>query len=140
MQNCDSHALSLPLQDEIAAAEEEQRRVLRELDEEIAQLQVRQSEAVRESTMRIRGVTDLTHDKRHLEKELDSAHRKMSQPGSARRKQDEESEVERLEQLSQLQQQEVDKLKMEIYKLTRKGGHVLPPSKQAVVERLPPLL
>lgn len=120
--------------------EEEQRRLLKELDDEINELQARNAEIVRESTVRLKGVTDLTHDKRHLEKELDTAHRKMSNPGSAKKKQEEDAEIQRLSQLTQLQQQEIEKLRLEIYKLTRKGGHVLPPSKQSAVEKLPPLL
>ena len=96
------------------------------------------NEKLRTNTQSINGMVKLKDDRAFYDKELGEAQADVAVDSSFRNAQEAE-EKKRLLQLSDLQTQEIQKLRDEIGRLSRKGGHVLPPSKASAVPTLPPI-
>ncbi|XP_028405556.1 cilia- and flagella-associated protein 44-like [Dendronephthya gigantea] len=85
------------------------------------------TQRTRENTGRLNTSTLLYQEREELEQKLDGKQKSLGAEYSGNRKTD-LRERHRLVQLVQLQAQEIDGLKDEITVLSRKGGHILPPS------------
>lgn len=79
------------------------------------------------NTQRLNEMVDILTETKKLENALDSKQASLGQELSGSSKKDIE-ERQRLHTLVQLQAQEVEALKAEIAILSRKGGHILPPT------------
>ncbi|XP_071957578.1 cilia- and flagella-associated protein 44-like isoform X2 [Antedon mediterranea] len=100
---------------------------LQKWQEKIESKKDRITELTRENTEAIRHLTMLLGENKGLEKALDSRQKTLGGEFQGSRKADLE-EKQRLIQLVQLQAQEIEALKEEISLLSRKGGHILPPT------------
>jgi len=127
------------LKDELSAFDAECRRELAALDQQLVDAKQRMTRTLRDNSMRLAALADLSHDKRSLERQLDDAQRLVSAGASRRKEREADEELENLRRLGGMQAAQLDQLRDQIARLSRKTGHVLPPSKQGVVERLPPL-
>lgn len=126
-------------QEEMRAYDAASRRELTALDREIELAREALTRALNENSAKLADLTDFTQDKRTLERQLDGAQRLVSAGRSAARSRDAEEELNSLRQLANLQQTQMSQLRDQIARLSRKSGHVLPPSKQSVVAPLPPI-
>jgi hypothetical protein len=72
-------------------------------------------------------MVDILNETNRLEKKLDAKQSSLGEELAATTKKDIE-ERKRLHTLVQLQAQEIEALKAEISILSRKGGHILPPT------------
>ncbi|XP_077985504.1 cilia- and flagella-associated protein 44-like isoform X2 [Glandiceps talaboti] len=107
---------------EFAHAEE-----LLKLQEKIEAKKARITALTRDNTDKIEQLTLLLGESKELETQLDSRQKNLGGEFQGVRKAD-IRERHRLIQLVQLQAQEIDALKEEIGLLSRKGGHILPPT------------
>ncbi|XP_070551975.1 cilia- and flagella-associated protein 44-like isoform X2 [Ptychodera flava] len=107
---------------EYAHAEE-----LRKIEDKIALKKERITELTRDNTEKLEQLTLLLGENKELETQLDSRQKNLGGEFQGARKAD-MRERQRLIQLVQLQAQEIDALKEEIGLLSRKGGHILPPT------------
>lgn len=128
------------------------RQEISRLDESLLEARAALTQTLRANSGMLAQLADLSSDKRTLERNLDSAHRLVA-GGSARGRgagsstrargpqadAEAEEELAGLRRLAGLQQTQVAQLREQIARLSRKTGHVLPPSKHAAVEPLPPL-
>ena len=117
----------------------ENRSEIKALDKEIERARMEQTAALRANSEALASLADLKHDKRALESQLDGATRLVSAGRKAMKDREAEAELESLRQLAAMQQAQLTQLRDQIMRLSRKTGHVLPPSKQGQVERLPPI-
>ena len=111
---------------------------IKEMDEQVLLAKQELNEKLRTNTQSINGMVKLKDDRAFYDKELGEAQADVAVDSSFRNAQEAE-EKKRLLQLSDLQTQEIQKLRDEIGRLSRKGGHVLPPSKASAVPTLPPI-
>ncbi|XP_077861599.1 cilia- and flagella-associated protein 44-like [Saccoglossus kowalevskii] len=107
---------------EYAHAEE-----LRKLEDKIAHKKDKITNLTHDNTDKIEQLTLLLGENKELEGLLDSRQKNLGGEFQGVRKAD-VRERQRLIQLVQLQAQEIDALKEEIGLLSRKGGHILPPT------------
>ena len=112
------------------------------LQREIEALQKQLTEVLKENTRRLDTKLELMKQQRDLEDGLNARQKQMGilftgQKGAERQ------ERERLLRLVSLQSHEIETLKEEINILSRKGGHILPPSQApnqpSVLSPLPPI-
>ncbi|XP_066534174.1 cilia- and flagella-associated protein 44 isoform X2 [Hoplias malabaricus] len=96
----------------------------------VAEARLALTEVTRENTKRLQRLNSLLMQQKLLEDKI-KARQRMFQG----RHQSDEKERQRLQNLIQSQAEEMEALKQEISALSRKGGHVLPPSHT----RLPPI-
>jgi len=115
------------LKEKLRLQEKESAKEISEWDKKIDALQSKLTGLIRENTRRMDTYTTLLQERKHLEQKLDSRQKDLGSEFHGSRKADLE-ERQRLVQLVQLQAQEIDALKNEIQVLTRKGGHILPPT------------
>lgn len=101
--------------------------------------------ANRENTQRLADVADLSQEDRKLRHSLDRNQRRLG-ASSARKRQADTAEQQRLLAICQDQAAQIEDLKYEVSMLSRKGEHVPPPGPGASLrqsgrdtERLPPL-
>lgn len=127
------------LKDKQLAQQREHELALAEMDKEIEAAQLELTERTRQNTAMLEAVAAFEKDKRQLEKSLNASQRKVAMASSVAQ-QSEESR-RRLEAIGEAQAAEASRLRYEIHRLTRKAGHVLPPSpgRPTSVEKLPPL-
>ncbi|KAM6977661.1 cilia- and flagella-associated protein 44 [Aplochiton taeniatus] len=92
------------------------------------------TEVTRHHTKRLLVMNDFLEQKKEMEDKLNTRQKKMGAQFHGRRRADEE-EQRRLQELVESQAQEAEALRKEIFLLSRKGGHMLPPSQPP----LPPL-
>ncbi|XP_033641081.1 cilia- and flagella-associated protein 44-like isoform X3 [Asterias rubens] len=110
---------------------------LQKWESKIDAKKARITELIEDNTMRLQQLTMLVGDNKNLEKTLDARQTNLTEgPRSGgeftgSRKADLE-ERGRLIQLVQLQAQEIEALKEEISLLSRKGGHILPPTQPPI--------
>ena len=112
---------------------------LQALDQQLQEAKQTMTRTLRDNSARLAALADLSHDKRSLERQLDDAQRLVSAGKSRKKEREAEDELENLRRLAGMQAAQLDQLREQIARLSRKSGHVLPPSKQGTVERLPPL-
>ncbi|XP_071842731.1 cilia- and flagella-associated protein 44-like isoform X2 [Apostichopus japonicus] len=121
------------LKEKIRIGEIDNAKDLQKMDDKIDGKKGRITELIEENTHRLQLMTMKLGEKKELEKALDARQTSLmylSEVGGeyqGSRKAD-TVERKRLIQLVQLQAQEIDALKDEIGLLSRKGGHILPPS------------
>eukprot|EP00055_Hartaetosiga_balthica_P018003 m.126721 g.126721 ORF g.126721 m.126721 type:complete len:2101 (-) comp9436_c0_seq1:2135-8437(-) len=126
---------------------EQEGEVQLELDEEvnsmsatIKRLKQENIALMRDNTSLMADLSDLLDDKNELEVQLNTG-AKLMRKKSATLSQTVRGhdETMQLKEMAQAQKQQIDSLRMELYKLSRKGGHVAPPAKQSTVPTLPPI-
>ena len=127
------------LKDELGGYDAECRREIAALDQQLQEAKQTMTRTLRDNSARLAALADLSHDKRSLERQLDDAQRLVSAGKSRKKEREAEDELENLRRLAGMQAAQLDQLREQIARLSRKSGHVLPPSKQGTVERLPPL-
>ncbi|XP_022090775.1 cilia- and flagella-associated protein 44-like isoform X2 [Acanthaster planci] len=104
---------------------------LQKWDSKIEAKKARITELIEENTLRLQQLTMLVGENKNLEKALDARQTNLGGEFQGSRKADLE-ERGRLIQLVQLQAQEIEALKEEISLLSRKGGHILPPTQPPI--------
>eukprot|EP00054_Salpingoeca_dolichothecata_P028412 m.215633 g.215633 ORF g.215633 m.215633 type:complete len:1145 (+) comp26213_c1_seq1:4271-7705(+) len=114
-----------------------QRKELLQLDKKVRKLKEELMDHTRENTRRLADKTDLTHDKRHLDRALDKA-TKTLKADSAKQRGAELKELHKMRELISMQQSAIGELKEELARLSMKGGRVVPPG-QGQQDRLPPV-
>uniref|UniRef100_A0A4W6E917 Uncharacterized protein n=1 Tax=Lates calcarifer TaxID=8187 RepID=A0A4W6E917_LATCA len=87
------------------------------------------------NTERLLSVTNLFDQKKELDHKLNARQKKMGRQFQDYRRRMDQEEIRRLQALVKTQSQQAEALRREIGLLSRKGGHVLPPS----YAPLPPL-
>ena len=93
-------------------------------------------EATRTNTRLLNDTSDLTHDKKMLDRSLNEA---LAVPADrAAEQRTSEQEQKQLVQLVRMQASEIESLRAEIMRLMRKDGHIVPPPPKPS-ERLPPV-
>ncbi|XP_063689302.1 cilia- and flagella-associated protein 44-like isoform X20 [Bolinopsis microptera] len=137
LENISTNRIAEELKETIAKKDVKYSRKLNEWDVQINQAKQRLLTATRDHTSHLDILNELTKDKQDLESVLDSKQKNLGGEYSGQRKAD-LKERQRLLQLVQLQAQEIDALKDEIGILSRKDGHILPPT-QTAVPPLPPI-
>ncbi|XP_038057956.1 cilia- and flagella-associated protein 44-like isoform X2 [Patiria miniata] len=100
-------------------------------DSKIEAKKARITELIEENTLRLQQLTMLVGENKNLEKALDARQTNLGGEFQGSRRADLE-ERGRLIQLVQLQAQEIEALKEEISLLSRKGGHILPPTQPPI--------
>jgi hypothetical protein len=114
----------------------ETRRELLELDSELTSAREELISVTRDNTRLLNDTSDLAHDKRLLETQLNEALKAPDDRTAVRRQ--EEAEHKQLVQLARMQASEIEAVRQEISRLMRKGGHVLPPQVKPG-DKLPPV-
>ncbi|XP_038658265.1 cilia- and flagella-associated protein 44 [Scyliorhinus canicula] len=114
------------LKEKIGGNETRFKRRVKRNDEKILELQAELTDFTRQYTCRLDQMNAMTVEKRKIETQLNGQQKKMGvelqkQKAKLEEKQD-------LIQLVERQAKEINKLKDDISLLTRKGGHILPPS------------
>ncbi|KAL5270287.1 hypothetical protein ACHWQZ_G001132 [Mnemiopsis leidyi] len=137
LENISTNRIAEELKETIAKKDVKYSRKLNEWDVQINQAKQRLLTSTRDHTGRLDTLNELTKDKQDLEGVLDGKQKNLGGEYSGQRKAD-LKERQRLLQLVQLQAQEIDALKDEIGILSRKDGHILPPT-QTAVPPLPPI-
>lgn len=137
LENISTNRIAEELKETIAKKDTKYTRKLSEWDVQINQAKQTLLNATREHTGRLDTLNELTKERQDLEGQLDGKQKNLGGEYSGQRKAD-LKERQRLIQLVQLQAQEVDALKEEIGILSRKDGHILPPT-QTAVRPLPPI-
>jgi len=137
LENISTNRIAEELKETIAKKDVKYSRKLNEWDVQINQAKQRLLTSTRDHTGRLDTLNELTKDKQDLESVLDGKQKNLGGEYSGQRKAD-LKERQRLLQLVQLQAQEIDALKDEIGILSRKDGHILPPT-QTAVPPLPPI-
>lgn len=125
------------LKERLRVQEKESAKEVADWDKKIDELQSQLTRLIRENTRRLDTYTTLLQERKQLEQKLDSRQKNLGSEFHGSRKTDLE-ERQRLVQLVQLQAQEIDALKNEIQVLTRKGGHILPPTQPPGANVVPP--
>jgi len=137
LEHISTNRIGEELKETIAKKDVKYSRKLNEWEVQISQAKQRLLTATRDHTSRLDTLNEITKDKQDLESVLDGKQKNLGGEYSGQRKAD-LKERQRLLQLVQLQAQEIDALKDEIGILSRKDGHILPPT-QTAVPPLPPI-
>ncbi|XP_071388965.1 cilia- and flagella-associated protein 44 [Centroberyx affinis] len=111
---------------------------IKQWDAKVAEARQALMEVTRCNTERLLSMNSLLCQKKELEDKLNARQRKMGSQFQSHRRRVEEEEIQRLQELVKTQVQQADALNKEIGVLSRKSGHVEPPS-QAPLPPLPPL-
>ncbi|RNA43265.1 cilia- and flagella-associated 44-like [Brachionus plicatilis] len=120
------------LKQRMAENEFEHERVMREWLDKINSEKDESIELLKANTTRINEMVELLTDSKKLESVLDNKQRSLGQEMTSTSKKEIE-ERRRLHTLVQLQAQEIEALKTEISILSRKGGHILPPTQPSAL-------
>lgn len=120
------------LKQKMAENEFEHEKVMREWLEKINSEKDESIELMKANTTRINEMVELLTESKKLESTLDNKQRSLGQEMTTTSKKDLE-ERRRLHTLVQLQAQEIEALKAEISILSRKGGHILPPTQHSTL-------
>ncbi|XP_036972430.1 cilia- and flagella-associated protein 44 [Acanthopagrus latus] len=96
-------------------------------------------EVTRCNTERLLSMKSLLDQKKELENKLNARQKKKGQQFRDNRRREDQEEIQRLQQQVKIQSQQAEEFRREIYHLSLKGVHVLPPN-QAQRPRLTPLL
>ncbi|XP_017572667.1 cilia- and flagella-associated protein 44 isoform X3 [Pygocentrus nattereri] len=99
--------------------------------DKVADARLAVTEVTREHTERLHRLNSLLTKQKQLEDKLNTRQRKMGAQFQGRR-QVEEEERRRMQKLIQSQADEIESLRQEIGALSRKGGHILPPSQPSL--------
>ncbi|XP_041471026.1 cilia- and flagella-associated protein 44-like [Lytechinus variegatus] len=120
------------LKEKIRINEGENAQEMQKWEKKILAKKRRITELTKDNTERLRQLTFLVGENKDLEKELDARQTSLTGQKSGNEFQGSRKadvvERKRLIQLVQLQAQEIEALKEEIGLLSRKGGHILPPT------------
>jgi len=101
---------------------------IKKKDEEIVSLKEHYVQSMRNNTEVRHHIVDVSQEKKHFETVLNKGQSAMFADDSARAGK-QRKEMRDLQKLSQLQAQEIGRLRSEIESLGKKSGHVVPPSK-----------
>jgi len=101
---------------------------IKKKDEEIVALKEHYVQSMRNNTEVRHHIVDVSQEKKHFETMLSKGQSAMFADDSARAGK-QRKEMRDLQKLSQLQAQEIARLRSEIESLGKKSGHVVPPSK-----------
>ncbi|CAF0711556.1 unnamed protein product [Brachionus calyciflorus] len=115
------------LKQRMAENESEHEKVMKEWLDKINSEKDESIELLKANTIRINEMVELLSESKKLESTLDNKQRSLGQEMTSTSKKELE-ERRRLHTLVQLQAQEIEALKSEISILSRKGGHILPPT------------
>ncbi|XP_053530993.1 cilia- and flagella-associated protein 44 isoform X1 [Ictalurus punctatus] len=111
--------------------EAQNRQELRMWQMKVAAAKQELTDVTREHTARLRSLNSLLTEKKLLDDKLNARQRKMSHQFQGSRQADQE-DIQRLQLHVQNQAEKIKWLKQEISNLSRKGGHVLPPSEPSL--------
>ncbi|XP_071321915.1 cilia- and flagella-associated protein 44 [Trachinotus anak] len=111
---------------------------IKQWDTKVEEVREGLMEVIKCNTERLLSMTNLLDQKRELEHKLNARQKKMDGQFQDYRRRVDQEEIRRLKMLVKTQSQQAEALRREIGLLSRKGGHVLPPS-QAPLPPLPPL-
>ncbi|KAB5533238.1 hypothetical protein PHYPO_G00129510 [Pangasianodon hypophthalmus] len=111
--------------------EAQNRQELRMWQVKVAAAKQELTDVTREHTAHLRSLNSLLTEKKLLEDKLNARQRKMSHQFQGSRQADQE-DIQRLQLQVQNQAEKIKWLKQEISTLSRKGGHVLPPSEPSL--------
>lgn len=92
-----------------------------------------------ENSNKLSDLNDLLLDDRTLGKQLEKEKTKINAFDAEQHALLLATEIQRLQELSQMQQSDINELRSEIRRLSKKTGLVLPPSKPSSIPSLPPI-
>lgn len=109
------------------------------LDLEISRYRQELSHLIRQNTAILSDLTDLKKDKSLLEEQLDYGSKVLHTSCEDEKLAHDQEELQRLQDLADIQQQEMAHLHSELRRLTHKGGEIVLPYKDTAVTPLPRL-